>query len=121
MRTKWKSRITTEGRNAANAAMSKKVEKKLEPIHPGEILWEEFMQPMGLNPNKLALALRVPAPAVYGIVACKRAISVDMALRLARYFRTTPEFWVNLQSRYFLESAKDREQRQVEREIIPTS
>jgi antitoxin HigA-1 len=99
--------------------MTKKQEQKLEPIHPGEILYEEFMLPLDLNANKLAIALRVPAPTVYGIVEKKRAISVDMALRLARYFSTTPEFWVNLQARYFLEIARDKKERQVEREIIP--
>ena len=70
---------------------------KLKPIHPGEILREEFMVPFGLNPNKLALALRVAAPNVYDIIHERRGISSEMSLRLARYFRTTPEFWINLQ------------------------
>ena len=69
--------------------------KKLKPIHPGEILREEFMAPFGLNPNKLAIALRVAPPNIYEIVGEKRGISGEMALRLGRFFRTTPEFWMN--------------------------
>ena len=82
---------------------------KLKPVHPGEILREEFLDPFGFNPHKLSLALRVSAPAVYQIVAEERAISTEMALRLAQYFGTTPEFWLNLQIRYDLEVARDRE------------
>jgi addiction module HigA family antidote len=70
---------------------------KLKPSHPGEILREEFMVPFELNPNKLALALTVEAPNVYDIIHERRGISSEMSLRLARYFRTTPEFWINLQ------------------------
>jgi|SRR5580704_5067023 addiction module HigA family antidote len=65
---------------------------KLKPIHPGEILREEFMAPLHLNGNKLALALHVPAPTVYDIVHEGRGISPEMALRLGRFFRTTPDF-----------------------------
>ena len=89
---------------------------KLKPVHPGEILREEFMIPLKLNPHKLALALRVPAPGVYEIVKEKRAVSMEMALRLARFFSTTPEFWVNLQAHFDLETARDRDQRKVNRE-----
>ncbi len=92
--------------------------RKLEPIHPGEILYEEFMRPMGINPHRLAMSLRVPPPTVYEIVHGERSISDEMALRLARCFGTTPEFWVNLQSRYNLEVTRDREQRRVEREVL---
>src|SRR5271157_1123458 len=66
---------------------------KVKPIHPGEILLEEFMRPYKLNPHRLAMALRVSAPTIYQIVARKRPISSEMALRLARFFKTTPEFW----------------------------
>jgi addiction module HigA family antidote len=92
---------------------------RLKPVHPGEILREEFMVPLGFNPHKLSLALRVSAPAVYEIVDEERAISTDMALRLARLFNTTPEFWVNLQTRYDLEVARDRKQSRINREVRP--
>ncbi len=92
---------------------------KLKPIHPGEILREEFMVPLKLNPHKLALALRVPAPGVYEIVKEERAVSMEMALRLARFFSTTPEFWVNLQAHFDLEVARDKEQRNVDQEVRP--
>jgi len=92
---------------------------KLKPIHPGEVLREEFMIPLKLNPHKLALALRVPAPGVYEIVKEERAISMGMALRLARFFSTAPEFWVNLQAHFDLEIARDKEQRHVNQEVRP--
>lgn len=91
----------------------------LKPIHPGEILREEFLTPLELNPHRLAMALRVPAPTVYEIVNEERGISPEMALRLARYFKTTPEFWINLQSRYDLQVALDKTQEKVEREVQP--
>ena len=91
----------------------------LKPIHPGEILREEFLAPLNLNPHRLAMALRVPAPAIYEIVNEERAISPEMALRLARYFKTTPEFWMNLQIRYDLQIALDRTRGKVEREVQP--
>ncbi len=92
---------------------------KLKPVHPGEILREEFMAPLGLNSHRLSLALRVSAPAVYEIVHEERAISPEMALRLARYFGTTPEFWLNLQTRYDLELARDRNALRITREVEP--
>lgn len=93
--------------------------RRLKPVHPGEVLREEFMEPSGLNPNKLSIALRVSAPSVYEIAREERAVSTDMALRLARYFGTTPEFWLNLQTRYDLAVVRDREATKVEREIEP--
>jgi addiction module HigA family antidote len=95
------------------------VAKKLKPIHPGEILREEFIIPLKLNPHKLAMLLRVPAPAVYEIVHEQRSISSNIALRLARCFGTTPEFWLNLQTHYDLEIARDKEETKVEREVHP--
>jgi len=92
---------------------------KLKPVHPGEILRQEFMEPLKLNSHKLALALRVPAPGVYEIVKEERAVSPEMALRLARFFRTTPEFWINLQTHYDLEIARAKDQRRVEEEVRP--
>ncbi len=92
---------------------------KLNPVHPGEILREEFLEPLGLNPHKLSLALRVSAPTVSEIAREKRSISPDVALRLARYFDTTAEFWLNLQSRFDLEVARDEEEERVKREVQP--
>jgi antitoxin HigA-1 len=92
---------------------------KLKPVHPGEILREEFMIPLKLNPHKLAMALRVPAPGVYEIVKEERAVSTEMALRLARFFGTTPEFWVNLQAHFDLEIARVKDQRKVNQEVQP--
>jgi antitoxin HigA-1 len=89
----------------------------LKPVHPGEILREEFLAPLGMNPHQLSLALRVSAPAVYEIVHEERAVSPDMALRLAQCFGTTAEFWLNLQTRYDLEIARDKAQRRVKREV----
>lgn len=76
---------------------------KLKPVHPGEILREEFMEPLALSMNRLALDLRVPITRTAEIVHDRRAITSDTALRLARLFRTSPEFWLNLQTRYDLE------------------
>jgi antitoxin HigA-1 len=75
---------------------------KLKPIHPGEILREEFMVPLRLNANKLALALHVPAPSIYDIIHEDRGISPEMALRLGQAFGTTPHFWMNLQAEFDL-------------------
>jgi addiction module HigA family antidote len=78
------------------------------PIHPGEILFEEFMQPYKLSQNALAKALKVPPRRINEIVHSKRGISVDTALRLSKFFGTTPEFWLNLQLKYELETEKDK-------------
>ena len=75
-------------------------------ITPGEFLDEEFMRPLGLSANALALALRVPATRIQAILHGQRAITADTALRLGRYFGTTPEFWMNLQAFYDLDKAK---------------
>ena len=80
--------------------------EKLSPVHPGEILLEEFLKPLGLSQNRLSRDLAVPAQRINEIVREKRAITVDTALRLARYFHTTPRFWLNLQMRYDLEMAR---------------
>lgn len=87
------------------------------PIHPGEILLEEFMKPLGISQNKLGEALHVPVPRINQICQGKRSISADTALRLARYFGMTPDFWMNLQSRYDLLIAADKMGDQVEAEV----
>ena len=83
-------------------------------IHPGEILSEEFLKPMGISQNRLALELHVPAPRIYAIVRGTRAISADTALRLGKYFGTGPEFWSNLQSNYDLCVAASVAQKEIE-------
>lgn len=92
---------------------------RLPPIHPGEILWEEFLSPLGMSANELALALRVPAAASTTILNEKRGITADTALRLARYFGTTPRFWMNMQASYELEVAEDQLGKAVTREVLP--
>ena len=93
--------------------------KKLAPIHPGEILREEFMKPLGLSQNALANALRVPPRRVNEIVLEQRGIAADTALRLARYFGTTAELWTGLQADFELRLARRETERQIEREIRP--
>jgi antitoxin HigA-1 len=93
--------------------------KKLKPVHPGEILSEDFMKPYRLSMNRLALDLRVPVTRIADIVAERRAVTTDTALRLARYFKTTPEFWLNLQTKYDLEVAEDEELAKIERDVQP--
>ena len=93
--------------------------KTFDPIHPGEILTEEFLEPLGMTAYQLAKEIGVPAPRVYDIARGKRAISADTALRLARYFGTSPEFWLNLQGHYDLELEEDRSGEKIEREVRP--
>jgi addiction module HigA family antidote len=93
--------------------------RKLKPVHPGEILREEFMKPLGLSMNKLALDLRVPVTRIAEIVHQRRAITTDTALRLGRYFKTTPIFWMNLQVRYDLEVAEDEQAEKITRDVQP--
>ncbi len=93
--------------------------KALKPVHPGEVLREEFLKPLGLSMNALALDLHVPVTRIAEVVRERRAITPDTALRLARYFSTTPEFWMNLQVTFDLEMAKHREQEKVNRQVQP--
>jgi addiction module HigA family antidote len=92
---------------------------KMPPIHPGETLREDFMKPLGLTANRLAINLRVPAARVGEIVHERRAITADTALRLARYFGTSPQFWINLQANYDLEVAQDAIGNRITDEIRP--
>jgi addiction module HigA family antidote len=91
--------------------------KKLRPIHPGEILREDFMKPLGLSMNSLALALRVPVTRISEIVHQRRSISPETALRLGRYFKSSARFWLNLQSAYDLEVVEDRLRSRIDREV----
>jgi addiction module HigA family antidote len=92
---------------------------RLPPIHPGEILREEFLAPLGISAHQLALALRVPATRINDIVNQKRGITAETALRLSRYFGTTPRFWMNMQSSWELELAEDELGQAVKREVLP--
>jgi len=91
--------------------------KTLPPIHPGEILLEEYLKPMGISQYRLAKEISVPARRINEIVHGKRAISADTALRLARFFGTSERFWINLQTRFDLEQEKDRLAGTLEREV----
>ena len=93
--------------------------KKLKPVHPGEILQEEFMVPLGLSMNKVAMDLRVRVTRIADIVNERRGITADTALRFARYFKNDPAFWMNLQTRYDLEVAQDEISAKVERDVQP--
>jgi addiction module HigA family antidote len=82
--------------------------EKLPPVHPGEVLLEEFLRPLGLSQNRLGRALKVPPRRINEIVLGKRGISADTALRLGRFFGTSPEFWLGLQADYDLDMTRDR-------------
>ena len=92
---------------------------KMRPIHPGEILREEFLVPLGLSASALAIELKVPAPRINDIVRERRAITPDTALRLSRYFGTSPEFWMDLQTAYDLKIAARDSSEKIEAEISP--
>jgi addiction module HigA family antidote len=91
--------------------------KKMLPLHPGEILLEEFLKPMGLSQNRLALDIRVPARRINEIVLGKRRITADTALRLARYFKMSPQFWLGLQIDFDLDVAEDKLADRLDKEI----
>src|SRR5664280_2429075 len=91
----------------------------LPPVHPGEILGEEFMKPLGLSMNRVARDLRVPVTRIADIVHGRRSVSSDTALRLARYFGTTPAFWMNLQTAYGLEVAGREGMAKIVRDVHP--
>jgi addiction module HigA family antidote len=91
--------------------------EKLAPIHPGEILMEEFLKPMNISQYKLAKDISVPPRRINEIVHGQRAITPDTALRLSRYFGMSERFWINLQTRYDLELEKDRLQDRLEKEV----
>lgn len=92
-------------------------EHKLAPVHPGEVLIEEFLKPLGLSQNRLALSIGVPPRRINEIVLGKRRVTAETALRLGRYFDTTPQFWLGLQSDYDLDVAQDALGDRLEREV----
>jgi antitoxin HigA-1 len=90
----------------------------MRPIHPGEIIKEEYLKPLSMSVNALAVALRVPASRINDVVRQKRGVSIDTALRLAIYFNTTSQFWMNLQISYDLKIATQN-MKKIKNEIIP--
>ena len=94
-------------------------EEKLPPVHPGEVLLEEFLKPMGLSQNRLALDIGVPARRINEIVLGKRRMTADTALRLARYFQMSPQFWLGLQMDYDLDVTADMLADRLEKEVRP--
>lgn len=91
----------------------------MRPVHPGEVLREEFLVPLAMSANALAMALHVPAPRINDIVRERRAITPDTALRLARYFDTTPQFWLNLQTTFDLKVTENASGAQIAEEVRP--
>src|SRR6266446_1239767 len=107
------------GSGNCGLSLTKMKTNKLAPIHPGEILREEFMKPRGLSQNALARALKVPPRRINEIVLEQRGITADTALRLARYFGTTAEMWSGLQADYDLRLARYDKQKRIERDVQP--
>jgi len=93
--------------------------KDMSPIHPGKILLDEFLEPMGISQYRLAKDINVPPRRINEIIHGKRAISADTALRLGKFFNMTPQFWLNLQSRYDLEAAEDLLADRLDTEVHP--
>ncbi|MCL6473132.1 MAG: HigA family addiction module antidote protein [Firmicutes bacterium] len=93
------------------------MKKKLHPVHPGEVLLEEFLKPMGISQNRLAINIGVPARRINEIVLGKRSITADTALRLAKFFGTSAEFWLGLQAQYDLDVTAEALGDRLEREV----
>ncbi len=93
--------------------------KRLPPVHPGELLRDEYLVPLGLSVYRLARELKIPRPRLNDIVLGRRSVTIDTAFRLGRYFGTTPGLWINLQTRYDLEVAERKLRVEIEREIMP--
>lgn len=93
--------------------------RRLSPVHPGKILRDEFLTPLALSVYRLARAIKVPRPRLNDIILGRRGVTVDTALRLGRYFGTTPDFWINLQTRYDLDMADEVLRDRIECEVIP--
>lgn len=93
--------------------------QRMPPTHPGEVLLEEFLKPKGVSRYRLAQVTRLPATRIGEIVKARRGVTADTALRLARAFGTSAEFWMNLQARYDLERARDEEGARVDAEVNP--
>ena len=95
------------------------VKNRMRPIHPGEVLREEFLDPLGMSANQLALRLRVPPNRITSILNGSRAVTAETSLRLGRFFRTTADFWMNLQKTYELRLAEEAYGERIERDVQP--
>ena len=95
------------------------IENRMRPVHPGEILREDFLAPLGLSVNALAQALRIPASRLHEVVNGRRGITPDTALRLARYFGGDAQSWLNLQTAHDLRLAQLQRQEEIERDVLP--
>jgi addiction module HigA family antidote len=95
------------------------VKNNMRPIHPGEILREEYLTPLGITPNALSIRLRIPAPRINDVVREKRGVTTDTALRLARYFNTSAQYWLNLQTSYDLKLTENQVGSVIEQEVSP--
>ncbi len=93
----------------------------MRPVHPGEVLREDYLKPLGMSANALAKALRVPAPRINDVVRGRRGVSVDTAMRLARYFGGDARSWMNLQTAYDLRVAEIRNAKRIAREVSPAA
>jgi len=93
--------------------------KRMAPVHPGEILLEQFLKPLAMSQNKLALEISVPPRRINEIVKGRRRVTADTAMRLARFFRMTPEYWMGLQADYDLDVARDELEERIESEVRP--
>ena len=111
-------RMTSKSPSITNKRTDRRT--KLPSVHPGEIL-KETLDDFGLSMNRLAQEIRVPANRISAIVAGQRAITGETALRLGRYFGTTPTYWINMQARYDLETARDQWESRIESEVRPRS
>ncbi len=94
-------------------------EKRLPPVHPGEILLENFLKPLNLSQNRLAIEISVPARRINEIVHGNRRVTADTAMRLSRYFGMTPQYWMGLQADYDLDSAQDKLEEKIKKEVRP--
>ena len=94
-------------------------EKRMAPVHPGEILLEQFLKPLAMSQNKLALEISVPPRRINEIVKGRRRVTADTAMRLARFFKMTPEYWMGLQADYDLDVVRDELEERIKHEIRP--
>ena len=94
-------------------------QRSFEPLQPGEVLLEEYLKPLGISQNRLALSMRVPAQRISEIINGKRSITADTAIRLAKVIGTTPEFWLSLQMDYDLQKTKNKFGTQIDNEVLP--
>ena len=99
--------------------MTKQRKRQLKPVHPGEVLLEEFLKPMGLRQSRLALDIGVPSRRINEILLGKRSVTADTALRLGRYFKMSPQFWLGLQMDYDLDVTADNLERHLARKVKP--